>query len=347
MKHRLKAYARTVTEKGIGSSPDAPRVIQIMKYVVFSLVIAIFFGWYIVFGPSTNFEKGHFDLRQNAVWAQHAWSEQKHTPEEIRNFVETLGKNHIRYAYLHVGPVDSTGNISLERYGQLSEFLKVARVYSDRIIYIPWLGQIRNKLPLDSLAVRNNIVSLSKIFTEDLGMGGVHFDIEPITDNDSDFLFLLEDVRKAIGSDKIISVALSEYFPHSVLYVAQKFMRVGDSLSKEYLQKIDSRIDQLVVMTYENSIRDGRFYRYFLKNEVIWLTNVLRHSKLIVGLPTYDIESDTFHPKAENIEFGLHGVIDGLNSWRTNREVFEGVALYGYWTTDKQEWDTMNTLFLN
>ncbi len=347
MKHRLKAYARTFTENGAGANPDAPRVIQIMKYVVFALTLAIFFGWYIVFGPSSNFEKGHFDLRQNAVWAQHAWSDQKHTPEEIRDFVETLGKNHIRYVYLHVGPIDSTGTISPERYGQLSEFLKVARVYSDRIIYLPWLGQIRSKLPLNSLAVRNNIVSLSKIFVGDLGMGGVHFDIEPIADNDSDFLFLLEDVRKAIGSDKIISVALSEYFPSSVVYMAQKFMRVGVSLSKEYIQKIDSKIDQLAVMTYENSIRDGRFYRYFLKNEVIWLTNVMKHSKLIVGLPTYDTESDTFHPKAENIEFGLLGVIDGLSSWRTNLEVFEGVALYGYWTTDTKEWDTMNTLFLN
>ncbi len=347
MKHRLKAYARTVAERGVGNNPDAPRIFQIMKYVVSALAVAIFFVWYIVFGPSANFEKGHFDLRQNAVWAQHAWSEQKHTPEEIRDFVETLGKNHIRYVYLHVGPIDSTGNISPERYNQLDEFLKVARVYSDRIIYIPWLGQIRNKLPLDSLTVRTHIVNLSKMFVDDLGMGGIHFDIEPIVDNDSDFLFLLEDVRKAIGSDKIISVALSEYFPSSVIYVAQKFMHVSDSLSKEYVRKIDSRIDQLVVMTYENSIQDGRFYRYFLKNEVIWLTNVLEHSKLIVGLPTYDTESETFHPKAENIEFGLRGVIDGLSSWRSKREVFEGVALYGYWTTDKREWDTMHTLFLN
>lgn len=347
MKHRLKAYGQANAVKKADGNRNIPPLSQLLKYLIFALTVAIFSGWYIVLGPSSSYPKGHFDLRQNAVWAQHAWAEEKHTPEEIRDFVETLGAHHIRYIYLHVGPLESDGRISPERYAQLSEFLKVARVYSDRIIYIPWLGQIRNKLPLDSLAVRNNIVSMSKIFVNDLGMGGIHFDIEPIVDNDSDFLFLLEDVRKAIGSDKIISVALSEYFPSSVIYVAQKFMHVGDSLSKEYVQKIDSRVNQLVVMTYENSIRDGWLYRYFLKNEVIWLTNILKQSKLVIGLPTYDTESNTFHPRAENIEFGLRGVIDGLSSWRSNRDVFEGVSLYGYWTTDKQEWDTMNTLFLN
>jgi len=349
MKHRLKAYAQTIAGKNTKASIDhnVPPLSQLLKYLTFVLIAAIIFGWYIVIGPSSSYTKGQFDQRQNAVWAQHAWSEQKHTPEEIRDFVETLGKNHIRYAYLHVGPLESDGRISPERYAQLSEFLKVARMYSDRIMYIPWLGQIRNKLPLDSLAVRTNIVNMTKIFVNDFNMSGVHFDIEPIVDNDSDFLFLLEDVRKAIGSDKIISVALSEYFPSSVIFVVRKFMHVSDSLSREYLRKIDSLANQLVIMTYENSIRDGRFYRYFLKNEIIWLTNILKESKLIIGLPTYDTESDTFHPKAENIDFGLRGVIDGLSSWRSRREVFEGVALYGYWTTEKKEWDTMNVLFLN
>ncbi len=346
MKHRLKAYARAVTAKGTDAHA-IPSISQLLKYLVFSLVLAIIFVWYIVWGPRSDYPKGYFDQKNNAVWAQHSWSEDVHSPEEIRDFVETLGKHHIRYVYLHVGPLESDGQIPAARYRQLGEFLKVARVYSDRIVYIPWLGQIRNKLPLDSLSARSNIAAISRMFVQDFGMGGVHIDIEPILDNDSDFLFLLEDVRKAIGSDKIISVALSEYFPESVAFVAQKFMRAEDSISKDYMRKIDSLADQLVIMTYENSIRDGRFYRYFLKNEVIWLTNVLKHSKLIIGLPTYDTESDTFYPRAENIDFGLRGVLDGLSSWRSTHEVFEGVALYGYWTTDKKEWDTMRTLFLD
>lgn len=346
MKHRLKAYSARILRNEPDGQSKPPRLSFLLKFLVLSLSVLVFLIWYFAVGPSSSYEKGGFDLKNNAVWAQHAWSQERRTTEEVRRFVETLGAGNIRYVYLHVGPLEPDGLIPRERYAQLGEFLNMARVYSDRIVYIPWLGQIRSKLPLDSVQVRRNIVATAKIFVEEFGMGGVHVDIEPIVDNDSDFLFLLEDLRKALGKGKIISVALPEYIPRSVLFVAKKFMRVGDGLSKEYMQKVDSRVDQLAIMTYENSIRSGELYRYFLKNEVIWLTNLKLKSKLIIGLPTYDTESDTFHPSAENINFGLQGVIEGLRSWRSESEVFEGIALYGYWTTDANEWKTLKTLFL-
>lgn len=346
MKHRLKEYAARIVKGESARHSDAPRLSLLLRCLVLSLAVIVFLIWYFVQGPSSSYEKGEFDRRNNAVWAQHAWSQERRTPEEVRRFVETLGAGNIRYVYLHVGPIESDGTIPRERYAQLGQFLNMARVYSDRIVYIPWLGQIRSKLPLDSVIVRRNIVATAKIFVEEFDMEGVHFDIEPIVDNDSDFLFLLEDVRMALGSEKIISVALAEYIPRSVLSVAKKFIKVGDGLSKEYMRKIDSRVDQLVIMTYENSIRSGALYRYFLKNEMIWLTNLGLRSKLIIGLPTYDTESDTFHPQAENINFGLQGVIEGLRSWRSELETFEGIALYGYWTTDADEWKTLQTLFL-
>lgn len=348
MKNRLSLYRDQLTPK----TPSLPRSKGTMlriKYVAIGLGTLLFLvvlvGWYFLLGPSSSHSGDYFDSRNNAVWAQHAWSEKPHSPAEIQRFVETLGAHHIKYVYLHVGPLDSDGSIPPQRYAALADFLGTARMFSDRIVYIPWIGQMRSKLPLERPSVRQNIVDTVKIFTRDFDMGGVHFDIEPIVDNDSDFLFLLEDARRAIGSEKIISVALPEYVPEFIVSLARNFMHLNTFLSEDYLSKIDMRIDQLVVMTYENSFRDGRVYQYFVKNEIIWLTNALKHAKLLVGLPTYDAPSETFHPEAENIEFGLRGVIDGLNNWRSNNTVFDGVALYGYWTTDSKEWKTMDTLF--
>lgn len=314
--------------------------------LVFAIMVVV--GWYFAMGPSANQHGSAYNRHQNAVWAQHAWVGQPHTPEEIRHFVENLGKHGIRYVFLHVGPLESDGTIPPERYKELGEFLRVSRQYGDRLMFIPWMGQLRGKLPLQNLQVRKNIVRTAQIFVTDFDMKGVHYDIEPILDGDTDFLFLLEDTRKALGSDILISVALPELVPEYVFWAARKFMDLKSFLSSDMYRKVAARADQITVMTYENSIKSAAVYRYFLKNEVIWVTQLLadQNVRLLIGLPTYDKPTASFHPEAENIRSGLLGMIDGLNNWRSEKDRFEGVALYGSWTTDAQEWKTMETLFL-
>jgi hypothetical protein len=266
---------------------------------------------------------------------------------EVREFVQQLARHGVKYVFLHVGPIESDGFIPVERYSRLGEFLSVARTYGDRIVFLPWMGQLRSKLPLDRIEVRRNIVSTSKRFIEEYGMAGLHLDIEPIVSGDSDFLFLLEDLKMAMGSDKILSIALEEYVPHALYRLASKFIEVNPFLSIQYVKKIDALADQIAIMTYENSIRSPSLYRYFVRQEVIWMSRVLTHARLLIGLPTYDKASPTFYPEAENIRNGLLGVVDGLNSWKMKRGVFEGVSLYGSWTTDDREWKTFHDLFIS
>lgn len=314
--------------------------------LAFAVIIAI--AWYLVIGPSTGNHGSVYNQNQNAVWAPHAWADQSHTPEEIREFVENLGAHGVRYVFLHVGPLESDGTIPPERYKELGEFLRVSHEYGDRLTFIPWLGQLRSKLPLQHLQVRKNIVHTAQIFVNDFDMKGVHYDIEPIVDGDTDFLFLLEDTRKALGSDALISVALPEMVPDYVFWVARRFMELRSFLSSDMYREVAARANQITVMTYENSIKTAPMYQYFLKNEVIWVTQLLadQNVRILIGLPTYDKPTESFNPEAENIRAGLLGVIDGLNSWRSNNELFEGIALYGSWTTDASEWKTMETLFL-
>lgn len=320
------------------------RIIQISVLLVF---IAIFSAWYYLIGPSNSEHGSVYNHSTNAVWAAHSWSENPHTPAEVRAFVERLAAHGVRYVFLHVGPLEPDGTIPLERYRALGDFLSMARTYGDRMKFLPWIGQLRGKLPLASLAVRRQVVATAEIFIRDFGMDGIHLDIEPIVDGDSDFLYLLEDMKKMLGTRGGLSVALPELIPDHVFRVMRRVMNLKSYLSSDYFLKVAGVADQIAVMTYENSIRSGWLYRFFLKHEVIWLTNLLAdsHARVLIGLPTYDEESVSFYPEAENIEQGLLGVIDGLNSWRSERAAFEGVALYGEWTTDSGEWAVMERLF--
>ena len=348
-----KVRNRLQKEQNLGQKPRTRLSVPRLALRIFHVAILVFgvivvVGWYFLVGPSAHLHGSVFNHNQNAVWAQHAWVDQPHTPEEIRGFVENLGAHGVRYVFLHVGPLESDGTIPPARYKELGEFLRVSHEYGDRLTFIPWLGQLRSKLPLQQLQVRKNIVHTAQIFVNDFGMKGVHYDIEPIVDGDTDFLFLLEDTRKALGSDALISVALPEMVPDYVFSVARRFMDLKSFLSTDMYREVAARANQITVMTYENSIKSAKVYEYFLKNEVIWITQLLADQpvRILIGLPTYDKPTESFHPEAENIRAGLLGVIDGLNNWRSKKELFEGVALYGAWTTDASEWKTMETLFL-
>lgn len=326
----------------------ARRVVLWLLAVVLAVAViaALYFflpsGWRA--GPAYN-------TFNNAVWLQHEWSEQSHTPNETRALVENLARHGVRYVYVHVGPLARDGTIPAARYAALAEFLSVARAYGDRMKFLAWIGQVRSKIPLQDSVVRNATVRTAAMFVHDFGMDGVHYDIEPISDDDADFLYLLEDTRKALDDGQtreraLISVALPELIPNRIFALVKYVMRLDSFLSEDDYRRVADRSDQVVVMTYENGFRKPFLYRLFVKYQVAWLTQLVgERTKILVGLPTYDTPTPSFDPHVENIRNGLLGVIDGLNYWQSVRRRFEGIAIYGYWTTDASEWKTVDELW--
>lgn len=342
-------------------------------------VLLIFLAWYFFLGPADKHSGSFFNTGENAVWLEHEWIDRFKTPAEIRGLVERLGKAKIRYVYVHAGPIEENGGVSPERYLFARDFLQTARAYGDRIQYLAWLGQLRGKIAFQDSHIRLNISETARMFVKDIGFDGVHYDIEPLYDSDIDFLFLLEETREKIGQGVIISVALREMVPYFTGRILSWFLKLDAFNHPSFYQKISRRSDQIVIMTYENSIRRPDVYRYFVKNELIWVTRLLSGddvrgggvdslggegdadsadgrgagagafsgAKIFIGLPTYDKPSLTFYPEAENLENGLLGVISGLNNWRSVRSQFAGVALYRYSTTDEKEWGVFDRLWLH
>jgi len=311
--------------------------------IILTIIIISFPIWYFLFGLEEKPPANGYNKNENAIWLEHEWVDSKKSAVEIKNLIDNFGDKRIKYVFMHVGPIESDGIISVEKFKYARDFLNTARMYGDKIKYLAWMGQMRTKIDLANPVVRFQIAETARILTEETGFDGIHYDIEPIYDNDLDFIFLLETTKSKIGQNKILSVAINEVLPNLPRKILRLFKPNIAPLSEDIYKKIEQKTDQIAVMTYENNIKEPWLYRYFLKNEVIWLTRAINSRKILVGIPSYE---KGINAEAENIENGLLGIIDGLKNTRSKKESFLGVAIYINKETSDKEWKIYKELWI-
>ncbi|MBU1151273.1 hypothetical protein KJ632_00425 [Patescibacteria group bacterium] len=291
--------------------------------------------------PGTEFNKGH-----NAVWIGHKWVGEWQSEEEIRTLVEIFENHGIDTIFVHCGPLGSDGSIEAETYKFAQNFLETARQYSNDIEYQAWLGQIRGRIDLAEESVRENVLTQVNILTELAGFDGIHYDIEPVWDEDSDFLRLLKETRGHLGEEKKMSVALAEFIPKSFIWLMQRLHEFKNYNTEINYRNVGEFADQIVVMTYDTGFDDPELYEWLVKEQTVWVTRLYDEKEVFIGLPSYEA-GEGFDPVVENIGTGLRGVIRGLNNSRSEVNNFAGVAIYSFWETDEEEWAVYSNLFNN
>ncbi len=310
------------------------------------LFLIVVFAWGFAFGFSSNKSGSFFNKGHNAVWIEHKWVGEEVLDKEIQKLVENLEKYQIDTVFVHTGPINSDGTIDPETYKYAPVFIEKAKKANEKINYQAWLGQVRSKIDLADEKVRHNISNLTMIMTQFVGFDGVHFDIEPVWDNDTDFIKLLQECRKIMKEDKKISVALAEFIPQSIIWWLENVYKFENYNSEKNYENVSEFSDQIVVMAYDTGINKKWLYRFLLKEQTIWVTDLVNDAEVFMGIPAYDNISDDFNPKAENVENALNGVVDGLNNFRSNEENFAGIAIYPYWEMSEEEWGIYEDLWL-
>lgn len=315
--------------------------------IIFIAVIglAIFLIWYFMIGFSANKHGSFFNKGHNAVWLGHEWVGQSKSEGEIRTLVENLRNHQIDTVFVHAGPLKEDGSIDPKTYEFAFEFIERAGRLDGKIEYQAWLGQVRSKIDLADSVVRHNIAKQAIILAGLTGFDGVHFDIEPVWDDDKDFIELLKETRNSLPADKKISVALAEFIPRSLIWLMENVHEFENFNSEVNYENVAEYADQIVVMAYDTGIDRPWLYRWLVREQTIWLTNLLKDSELFIGIPAYEDEKDSFNPDVENVENGLSGIIAGLNNFRSEEENFGGVAIYPYWEVDANEWGTYEELW--
>ena len=322
--------------------------------VLVAVLFAMIFVWVFFVGVSTGKAGEFFNKGKNAIWIAHEWASEKKSDAEIRELVSGLSSHGISTVFLHVGPLDEYGFINSQIYKETVGFVEKVRGIDPDMKILAWMGQVRGKLDLSSGAVRHNILNMCSIFTDMIGMDGVHYDIEPVWDNDEDFIKLLEETRgqfdKGMSGDepvtkKILSVALAEFIPSSFVWWTGNVADYQNYNTEKNYSSVAKYADQIVDMVYDTGMDRDYIYRWFMREQVIWVGDLLGGDvEFLVGIPAYD-EGEGHNPAVENVENALLGVLKGLNDIRSDESAFTGVAIYPEWEMVDTEWGVYDVLW--
>lgn len=302
-------------------------------------LLGLIFGlYYWTIGFSSGREGSFYNNQHNAVWLGHEWVDEFKSEAEIKDLVEKLQWAEMDTVFLHSGPLDENGAVSSDLYPYARRFLRVAKNFEPEIEYQAWLGQVRSKIYLEQEAVRQNVAQTAVKMVEEVGFDGIHFDVEPIWDEDMEFVDVLKRTREALPEAKI-SVAMAEFIPKLLINLTDERKEWENYNTEVNYKNVAEYADQIVVMVYDTGLKRESFYRFLMREQVIWLTNLLKGRELFVGVPAYDDETRDSDAKVENLENALIGVTNGLNNWRSRKKNFAGVAIYAFWEISDEEWE--------
>jgi len=358
------------------------RKINFKNFWVLSLFVfflfALFIVWIFFVGLKADRGGAFYNKGHNAIWVAHEWAQEAKTDREIQNLVILLTAHDINTIYLHVGPLRPDGKIDPNTYEATLNFVEKVKYQRADMKILAWMGQVRNKLDLADESVRRNILNMCMIFTKMIGMDGVHYDIEPVWDEDEDFIKLLGETREVLdtgtgvvygdggagssagtgdsgdsGADsgqKILSVALAEFIPNSFVWWTENVAKFQNYNTEKNYLNVAAYADQIVDMVYDTGIDRDFLYKWFVKEQVVWVSDLMdedgaRGTDLLIGVPVYDEAKMGFNPEVENIGNALLGVINGLNDIRASHENFTGIAIYPEWEMDEKEWEIYDGLW--
>jgi hypothetical protein len=305
--------------------------------------------------PGTNFPGSHFNQGQNAAWLGVEWSMEPHSTAEIAALAEDLQQRQIDTIFVYVSYLKPTGEFN-PTYEHAREFVTVFKQAAPEIEVQAWLG-VPVRVPpgtpgasgyvdLADEAVQNKIAEFSQLTVQDWGFDGVQLDAEPVVTGDLALLNVLEKMRAAIGPQARLSIAgreITPLLPEADLVVNRWFTWRGD-----YYREVANRVDQIAVMAYDSHAPFQFWYEQWVRHQVINLTNSLHETtaEILIGLPTSEEHSSSHDPDVENMQTGLTGLLAGLNDLDAHPERIAGVAIYPYWETSADEWQTYSELWL-
>lgn len=330
----------------------------IMLVVLVVLVSISGFTLWRLNATVTDYPGSHFNQGKNAVWLEHTWAGDFHSNADFDALADRLEREQIRYVYAHVGPMESDGSIP-ERRAQAATLLTDqlhARLPNLKVL--AWIGQLEtasgeaenSTVNLENSQVRAGIVQTAVHFARDKGFDGIHYDIEPITNNNNHFLDLLLETRAALPAGSILSISAQKWAPNA--HIADWAHGLGKAnawWTSYYFSRVAEYVDQLVVMAYNTAMPTASLYSLTIKQETANILDAVRTAhhvpEVLIGIPSYSGDDAWFRDSAENVSSALQGVVSGLNSNR-NTTPFAGVAVYRLATTDETEWKTYERLWL-
>lgn len=277
------------------------------------------------------------------MWLGVEWVNEAHSPEEIAVLADVLTKQQIQYVFVYTTYLKPDGQFN-PTYAYAAEFVQTLKAVNPELNVQAWIGLPLTYAELSNRVIRTIVQVCINLVQE--GFDGIHLDPEPVSSNDLNVLALLDEVRDALGPEFTLSIASRRIWP---IFPSVDWPIVGRvAWHASYYREVASRVDQIVVMTYDSAMPLACLYRHWIRFQVIEVSRALDGTgvQVFFGIPTSEEMTWTHYPWAENMRSGLKGVIDGLNDAASRPTVVTGVAIYPHWETDATEWRIYEELWL-
>jgi hypothetical protein len=317
-----------------------------------STVLLLVLAARALWSPGLDVTDGRHDLKLNGLWLQHGWlghdswfTENDRTDRKprfrsaakIRELVGQMRQRHFTDVFPHLCPTDSTGAILPVDDHQTELFLNEFQ----GIRVLPWIGGVLDADVTPELPARRRIFvkSISDLLKKHPRLSGVHLNVEPWPSGNKSMLTFLDEIRRVIPKGKLLSVAA---YPPPTRW--HPFPEVH--WEEAYFKQVAGRVDQMVVMMYDTSLKDGKLYQHLMNSwtrQILNWTTATGKAKvpaILLGVPTYDDAGVGYHnPKVENLTNALQGIHAGLSHYQTLPPHYQGVAVYSEWVTSDSDWN--------
>ncbi len=269
------------------------------------------------------------------------------------------------YAYVSALNFDNTwaGRSQEESFGSVEtavrEFVRLFRLTYPTARLYAWL-EVPASAPgiasrLDNGVVQQRIAEFAARAVSQLGFDGVHLNIQPVADGDEGFLDVIRAVRTQIGTDAVISVAVSpDWTPLGDEMPLPPLIEPGTVWSDEYKQNVALLADEVVVMAFNSTFNDSSasipaHYSQWMAYQVTTYADIGAEvgTGVIIGVPAYAAALPQHDPQIENLESALAGVRLGLGQAGDNAIAIQGVAIFAEWGMGEADWTRFNILWVS
>ena len=311
-------------------------------------ILGIFAVAYLVWSPGLEVRDGRHDLGTNGLWLQHGWlgddawfaeNDRDKTvfrdEEKLRALRGKLAEHGIRYVFPHLCPCKDNGMIAPADGAQVERLLDSLT----GVEVLPWIGGVKDESALTSSEKWRTgfVASAVKLLAEHPRLAGLHVNIEPMPDGDTDYLVLLEELKAAMPEGTLLSVAA---YPPPTRWHPFPEVHWGEA----YFREVARRCDQIVPMMYDSGLSWQKPYRKLMAD---WTKEVMAWSEgkqVLLGLPAYDDAGTGYHdPKVENLGNALMGAHAALEERITGN--YAGVAVYSEWEMEEEDWRVLRLEF--
>jgi hypothetical protein len=328
--------------------PNNPLVYIVPTGII--IMIGVIYVLGLIFGDRDD---GAFP---NAIWLNPDWTYAGRSEEEIRAFANTLHEHEIGIVYAFTSSLKSDLSWSgredgLNRFSEveedLREFVSQLRQAHPGVQIFAWIEVQTNisEIDLSDEGTQETVGEFSRQAITRLNMDGVFLDIKPLWTPNPDVPPLIRAVRRSIGMDTPLAIAVQPDLTPDVVGMAMpSLIAPGTVWDDAFRQRIALQADQLVITAYhsyrENPLDYMNWVAYQIETYVDALSEIgATDTAIIISVPSYTADPPAHDPSVESLAAALDGVNIGMQALDEETRLYvQGIAIFADADLSQTDW---------